>query len=172
MCENLFTVIAGTQQTMSLKELSITTFHSYMGVYCEYVPDGTGRVHLNLVGSNEDEEVVFHHDARANWGGEENSLVLNTKVSGEWKNETRPSGFPFTPNVNVAVTAVSDLPNKIYAYANGNQITEYSIQGGATVSDIKGIEFESQENDHPQLGVVAIGRVSEQVHVCCTCRAF
>ena len=140
--------------------MSIGTFTAFMGVHYEYIPDGTGRVNLNFDSANADEEIVFHHDARANHGGDQNVLVLNTKIGGTWQSEMRPQGFPFTPSVNTAVTALSNVQDQVVTYANGNHIADYSIQGGASLGDIKGIRVASEENKHPQLGIVSIGHVS------------
>ena len=151
--------------TMSVKDVSVNTFTAFMNVYYQYIPDGTGRVILSLAGTNIDEEIVFNIGARARYGSDKNVLVLNTKVNGKWKKEMRPPGFPFTPGTNTAVTALCNVPDQVIVYANGNHIADYSIQGGAKLGDIKGIKLTADENKNPQLGIVAIGRVS----VCVNC---
>ena len=150
------------------KEVSIGTFEAFMGVHCQYIPDGTGRVNVNLIGSNKDEEIVFHHDARADHLGDKDALVLNTLFNGKWLKEERPSGFPFTPGVNVAVTAVCNVTNAVAVYANGKSIANYKIQGNVQIGDVKGIWIHTEENRKPQVGIVAIGRVSNSSCMHCT----
>ena len=165
---NLFTELQSQYRisaTMSVKRVSIGTYTAFMGVHCEYISDGTGRVNLWLAGSDEDKDVVFVHDARANWGGRKNTLVLNTQINGRWQRESHPSGFPFTPDVNVAVTAMSNVQDQVVSYANGDHIADYHIQGGASLGEIRGIKLLSEENKRPQLGIVAIGHVSVCIRV-------
>uniref|UniRef100_A0AB74UHC1 Galectin n=1 Tax=Halichondria okadai TaxID=163232 RepID=A0AB74UHC1_HALOK len=145
---------------MDEKQVTIGRFTSFMGVHYQYISDSNGRVYMSLTGSDKDQLVVFHHDARADWGSEEHKLVLNTKTAGAWGTEVRPSGFPFTPNVNVAVTATFGPPNIVKTYANSKEITTYNIPAGANISDIKGVSIISENNAiHPtvKLGIIAFG---------------
>ena len=143
---------------MAEKRVSINTFEAFMGVHCQYIPDGTGHVSVNLVGSDKDSLVVFHHDARANWKGKD-VLVLNTKINGNWQREIRPSGFPFMPGVNTAVTALCGPGNQILVFANSDLIANYKVPPGVDYSSIKSILVLASENQSPDVGTVAIGRV-------------
>ena len=144
---------------MARKDVSIITFEAHMSVHYEYIPDGTGSVRMNLVGTDENTLIVFLHDARYNWLGQKDALVLNTKINGQWQNEVRPSGFPFTPNVKTAVTAISG-PSQFSVFANGNSITNYQVPTDASITSIKGVSIIADENSpNPQIGIIAIGRV-------------
>ena len=147
---------------MAEKQVSIDTFEALMGVHCQYIPDGTGHVSVNLVSDDKDSLVIFHHDARADWKGK-NVLVLNTKINGNWRHEVRPTGFPFTPGIKIAVTALCGLENQISVYANSNLIANYQVPAGVDFSFIKSILVLASEKQNPNVGIVAIGRVS--VHV-------
>ena len=147
---------------MAEKQVNIDTFEVFMGVHCQYVPDGTGHVSVNLVSNDKDSLVVFHHDARADWKGKD-VLVLNTKVNGKWWHEVRPTGFPFTPGIKTAVTVLCEQENQISVYANSNLIAHYQVPANVDYSSIKSILVLASEKRSPDVGIVAVGRVG--VHV-------
>ena len=109
----------------------------------EYVykaPD-KGRCRLNLL-TKEDADVAFQCDVRYDWRGEVNTIVFNSRIDGTWlRPEKRPSGFNFTPGVDVTVKIVGSKTGFV-VFCNGLPVpTEYKYHGGLTQASVVKVEW-------------------------------
>ena len=118
MTRKTFIIIAGllilvfsAQYTMqapppSNSQHSIDLFDFNVGyeVVLQIKSPCSGRYHLDLIDNVNNTFVhVLHVDARYNWIGDVNTLVLNTFQGDIWNEEVRPSGFDFTHDISVTL---------------------------------------------------------------------
>ena len=91
-----------------------------------YKTPNKGRVSLFFRNSNGD--ILITIDARVDWYGWENILVLNSKPAhGSWMPEDHPTGFPF-PCCGYVTTVTLRVELGDVAFiisANGNEISRY-----------------------------------------------
>ena len=95
-----------------------------------YRSPNKGRVTLNLINSKKD--ILIHVDARFNWYGWRNILVLNSKAaSGGWQREAHPKGFPFPccGYVSTITLRVEINAGCFVISANGITVTKYPYRG-------------------------------------------
>ena len=125
-----------TAETAPAAIQSFTTQSIFVGamksgaVEAVYRSPNKGRVHLNLLNSKKD--ILIHVDARFNWFGWRNILVLNSKpANGGWQTEVHPKGFPFpcceyvtTITLRVEITAGAFIIS-----ANGLPVAKYAYRG-------------------------------------------
>ena len=108
----------------------------------EYVykaPD-KGKCTLNLL--TKEDDIAFHCDIRYDWKNDVNILVFNSRIDGTYgRPEVRPSGFDFTPGVNVTVKIVG-AENGFVVFCNGSHIpTEYNYHSGHTQASVVKVEW-------------------------------
>ena len=95
-----------------------------------YTSPNKGRVTLNLLNSNDD--VLIHVDARFDWYGWMDVLVLNSKTAhGGWQEEAHPKGFPFPccGYVTTITLRVEIGEEAFIISANGLEIAQYPYRG-------------------------------------------
>ena len=107
----------------------------------EYVyraPD-EGKCTMNLL--TKEDDIAFHCDVRYDWKGDVNILVFNSRIDGTYGHpEVRPSGFDFTPGVDVTVKIVG-AENGFVVFCNGSPIpTEYKYPSGLTQASVVKVE--------------------------------
>ena len=88
------------QQSSSSHNISIEPLNTRDNVFCSYTAPDTGRVIFSLV-QKETDDLVLNIGVRYTFGSEKNVLVLNSRKDGKWGEEVRPSGFDFSPNIQV-----------------------------------------------------------------------
>ena len=108
----------------------------------EYVykaPD-KGKCTLNLL--TKEDDIAFHCDVRYDWKDDVNILVFNSRIDGTYgRPEVRPSGFDFTPGVDVSVKIVG-AENGFVVFCNGSRIpTEYNYHSGHTQASVVKVEW-------------------------------
>ena len=108
----------------------------------EYVykaPD-KGKCTLNLL--TKEDDIAFHCDVRYDWKDDVNILVFNSRIDGTYgRPEVRPSGFDFTPGVDVTVKIVG-AENGFVVFCNGSRIpTEYNYHSGHTQASVVKVEW-------------------------------
>ena len=98
----------------------------------EYVykaPD-KGKCTLNLL--TKEDDIAFHCDVRYDWKDDVNILVFNSRIYG--RPEVRPSGFDFTPGVDVTVKIVG-AENRFIVFCNGLPV--YLLNMNTAVGTLK-----------------------------------
>nr|4AGG_A Chain A, GALECTIN [Cinachyrella]4AGG_B Chain B, GALECTIN [Cinachyrella]4AGR_A Chain A, GALECTIN [Cinachyrella]4AGR_B Chain B, GALECTIN [Cinachyrella]4AGR_C Chain C, GALECTIN [Cinachyrella]4AGR_D Chain D, GALECTIN [Cinachyrella]4AGV_A Chain A, GALECTIN [Cinachyrella]4AGV_B Chain B, GALECTIN [Cinachyrella]4AGV_C Chain C, GALECTIN [Cinachyrella]4AGV_D Chain D, GALECTIN [Cinachyrella] len=101
------------------------------GLGVVYRSPDKGRVSLYLY--NDGEDILLVVDARFDWRGEQNVLVLNSKFAGgEWGPEVRPEGFPFPccGYVTTITVRVEIGADGFTLSANGIEIVKYPYRDG------------------------------------------
>ena len=91
-----------------------------------YKSPNKGRVSLNLLNNNND--TLIHVDARVDWYGWSDILVLNSKTAnGGWQEEAHPEGFPFPCCGYVTtITLRVEISDEAFVIsANGIEIAKY-----------------------------------------------
>ena len=142
-----------TAETASAAIQGVTTESIFVNsmtsgaVEAVYRSPNKGRVSLNLLNSKKD--VLIHVDARFNYLGERNVLVLNSKAAnGGWGREARPKGFPFRrgfPFVSTITLRVEITTGAFVISANGIPVTKYPYRG-ALRPPVHQIQYYSQDN--------------------------
>ena len=95
-----------------------------------YRSPNKGRVTLNILNSKMD--ILIQVDARFDWYGWKNNLVLNSKkANGKWQKAVHPEGFPFPCcgyvtriTLHVEITAGAFIIS-----ANGVTVAKYPYRG-------------------------------------------
>jgi len=103
------------------------------GLEAVYRSPNKGKVTLNLY--NEHEDILLHIDARFDWEGEKNRLVLNSRRAGQpWvvPDEVHPEGFPFPCCGYVStITVRVEMGDEDFTLsANGIEIVKYPYREG------------------------------------------
>ena len=145
-CSNTSDYIYKKQQEQTIMASStrfIILDKFYVNDFVEFVfkaPD-KGRCRLNLL-SKGDTDVAFQCDVRYDWRGDVNTLVFNSRIGDTWvRPEMRPSGFDFTPGVDVRVKIVG-AEKGFVVFCNGLRIpTEYKYHRGHTQASVVKIEW-------------------------------
>ena len=147
------------QQSSSSRSINVEQLTTGDTIFFFYIAPDTGRVILSLV-HEETDDLILNIGVRYTFGTEKNVLVLNSRKDGIWGKEIRPSGFDFSPNiqVNLLVTA-GDVGFDIYA-VNDNGVPQYisafSYRPGLPLDLVNLIRVQSDGNsavDNVGLGV-------------------
>ena len=133
--------LTGTSHSVRVDEFEI----GYEASYEIQAAPNTGRVTLDLI-DDANENIVLHVDARYNWLGEKNVLVLNAWRDGQWGPEQRPTGFDFTPGKRSLVTAVAKQ-NGFHILQNGCEIALFAYRPGLTFASVSRIRVRSEANE-------------------------
>ena len=132
-----------TIMSVPTRFIILDKFNVDNSVECVYKAPDKGKCTLNLL-TEEDEDIAFHVDARYDWKGDVNTLVLNSRIDGAYgRPEVRPSpsGFDFTPGVDVTVKIVA-AENGFSIFCNGVPIpTEYKYRHGLTQASVVKVEW-------------------------------
>ena len=147
------------QQSSSSHSIGIEPLNTDDAVFCSYTAPDTGRVIFSLV-QKETDDLVLNIGVRYTFGSEKNVLVLNSRKDGKWGEEIRPSGFDFSPNIQVnLVVSVGDAGFDIYTVDNNgvsHYIATFPYRPGLPVSLVNLIRVQSAGNsgvDNVGLGI-------------------
>ena len=119
-------------QSTTTQSISVNSLTSG-AVEAVYQSPNKGRISLYLLNGNEDILIVI--DARFDWEGEKNRLVLNSKRAGQpWvvPDEVHPEGFPFPCCGYVStITVRVEMGDEDFTIsANGIEIAKYPYRDG------------------------------------------
>ena len=125
------TIPAAVQSTTT-QSISVNSMTSG-ALEAVYQSPNKGRISLYLLNGNEDILIVI--DARFDWEGEKNRLVLNSKRAGQpWvvPDEVHPEGFPFPccGYVSTITVRVEMSDEDFTISANGIEIAKYPYRDG------------------------------------------
>ena len=119
------TTESGSAATFTKQNITVNSLSSGV-VEAVYRSPNKGRVTLNLLNSNDD--VLLHVDARFDWYGWMDVLVLNSRTAhGGWQEEVHPKGFPFPCCGYVTTIAlrveIGDVA--FFISVNGRELAKY-----------------------------------------------
>ena len=101
------------------------------GLVVEYSSPTEGRVFVNLFNDNED--IVLQVDARFDWHGWKNVVVLNSKkADGQWGKQVETDQFPF-PGCGSIIPIrmrIEARESTFHITANGIDVATYPYQKG------------------------------------------
>ena len=115
-------LVEAGQQSVSSRSIGVETLTVGDRILLKYTaPDpATGRVILRLM-ENETNDLILNIGIRYTFGSEKNVLVLNHRKNNVFGSKIRPSGFDFSPNIDMQVlVSVEDEGFHISTIANGN----------------------------------------------------
>ena len=146
-CSNTSDCIYKKQQEQTIMSSStrfimLDKFDVNDSVEFVYKAPDKGRCRLNLL-TKEDTDVAFQCDVRYDWRGDVNTLVFSSRIADTWvRPEKRPSGFDFTPGIDITVKIVG-AENGFVVFCNGLRIpAEYKYHSpGHTQASVVKIEW-------------------------------
>ena len=151
-------------------EEAVAMFHEYYAVDIETLTAGqtvkvvykspdAGRVYVNLQDSMS--QVVLHIDARYDWNGEVQILVLDTFQNNIWQSKITPPNFPFPCNGQQTTITLEIFvqQNDFLIIVNDVPLTTFAFRGSLTpdtVTEIAVVLDDETASTHAKLDEISI----------------